>query len=97
MWNDSTNAIKEICMQTGHELFVHGLKDMLDAEQQLVEALEENANEPSPADQKKAFHQHRKETEGQIERLQRRVEYLEEEPENADGHGIRRLSQEKKA
>ena len=58
-------------MQTGHELFVHGLKDMLDAERQLVEALEENANESSRADLKKAFDQHRKETEGQIERRER--------------------------
>ena len=97
MWNDSTNAIKEICMQTGHELFVHGLKDMLDAEQQLVEALEENANQSSRADLKKAFDQHRKETEGQIERLQRCFEFLGEEPEKAECHGIRGLIQEKKA
>src|SRR5438477_3602304 len=97
MWNDSTNAIKEICMQTGHELFVHGLKDMLDAEQQLVEALEENANESSRADLKKAFDQHRKETEGQIERLQRCFEFLGEEPEKAECHGIRGLVAEKKA
>jgi ferritin-like metal-binding protein YciE len=26
-------------MQTGHELFVHGLNDMMDAERQLVDAL----------------------------------------------------------
>src|SRR5213082_2923944 len=83
-------------MQTGHELFVHGLKDMLDAEQQLVEALEENANESSRADLKKAFDQHRKETEGQIERLQRCFEFLGEEPEKAECHGIRGLIQEKK-
>jgi len=84
-------------MQTGHELFVHGLKDMLDAEQQLVEALEENANESSRADLKKAFDQHRKETEGQIERLQRCFEFLGEEPGKAECHGIRGLIQEKKA
>jgi ferritin-like metal-binding protein YciE len=50
-------------MQTGHELFVHGLNDMMDAEQQLVEALEENANDSSRADLKRAFEQHRKKTE----------------------------------
>src|SRR5438552_16001133 len=70
---------------------------MLDAEQQLVEALEENANESSRADLKKAFDQHRKETEGQIERLQRCFEFLGEEPEKAECHGIRGLIQEKKA
>src|SRR5438309_5830066 len=45
----------------------------------------------------KAFDQHRKETEGQIERLQRCFEFLGEEPEKAECHGIRGLIQEKKA
>jgi hypothetical protein len=35
-------------MQTGHELFVHGLNDMMDAERQLVDALEELASDSSP-------------------------------------------------
>ena len=30
-------------METGDELFMHGLNDMMDAERQLVEALNENA------------------------------------------------------
>ena len=34
-------------MQTGHELFIHELQDLLDAEQQLVEALGEQAEESS--------------------------------------------------
>jgi rubrerythrin len=64
-------ALKGDHMETGHELFVHGLNDMLDAEHQLVDALEENANDSSRADLKKAFEQHRKETEGHIERLEK--------------------------
>src|SRR3954449_6880444 len=84
-------------MQTGHELFVHGLNDMMDAEQQLVEALEENSNDSSRADVKKAFEQHRKETEGQIERLQQCFELLGEEAEDTECHGIRGLIAEKKA
>src|SRR3954471_5810191 len=84
-------------MQTGHELFVHGLNDMMDAEQQLVEALEENANDSSRADVKKAFEQHRKETEGQVERLKQCFELLGEEQEKTECHGIRGLIQEKKA
>jgi ferritin-like metal-binding protein YciE len=84
-------------MQTGHELFVHGLSDMLDAERQLVEALEENANDSSRAELKKAFEQHRKETEGQIERLQQCFELLGEEAEDTECHGIRGLIAEKKA
>ena len=84
-------------MRTGHELFVHGLSDMMDAERQLVEALEENANDSSRAELKKAYEQHRKETEGQIERLQQCFELLGEEAEDTECHGIRGLIAEKKA
>ena len=84
-------------MQTGHELFVHGLSDMLDAENQLTEALAENASDSSRADLKKAFEQHRKQTVGQIKRLEECFELLGEEPEETECHGIRGLVAEKKA
>jgi hypothetical protein len=84
-------------MQTGHELFVHGLNDMLDAEKQLTEALAENASDSSRADLKKAFDQHRKQTEGQIKRLEECFQLLSEEPEETECHGIRGLIAEKKA
>jgi ferritin-like metal-binding protein YciE len=84
-------------MQTGHELFVHGLNDMMDAERQLLDALEENANDSSRADLKKAFEQHRKETEGQIKRLEQCFELLGEEHEETECHGVRGLIAEKKA
>ena len=85
-------------MQTGHELFVHGLNDMMDAERQLVQALEENANDSSRRpDLQKAFEQHRKETEGQVERLEQCFELLSEQPEETDCHGIRGLVAEKKS
>ena len=84
-------------METGHELFVHGLNDLMDAEHQLVEALQENAGDSSRPDLRKAFEQHRKETEGQIERLQQCFELLGEEPEETECHGIRGLIAEKEA
>ena len=84
-------------MQTGHELFVHGLNDMMDAERQLVEALEELAGDSSRADLKKAFEQHRRETEGQVERLQQCFDLLGEEVEETECHGIRGLIAEKTA
>ena len=42
-------------MNTGHELFVHGMSDMLDAEQQLVNALQELENDSTDPRLKKAF------------------------------------------
>ena len=84
-------------METGHELFVHGLNDMMDAERQLVKALEENAGDSSRADLKKAFEQHRRETEGPIQRLRQCFELLGEDPEETECRGIRGLIAEKKA
>lgn len=84
-------------METGHELFIHELNDMLDGERQLVEALQENADDSSRGELKKAFEQHRQQTEGQIERLQQCLELLGEEPEQTECHGIRGLVEEKKA
>ena len=84
-------------MQTGHELFVHGLNDMMDAEHQLVEALEELASDSSNPQLKKAFEQHREETEGQVERLEQCFELLGEEQEETECHGIRGIVAEKKS
>ena len=84
-------------MQTGHELFVHELNDIMDAETQLVEALAETAGDSSRPELKKAFEQHRKQTEGQVERLQQCFELLGEQTEETECHGIRGLIEEKKA
>jgi ferritin-like metal-binding protein YciE len=84
-------------METGHELFIHELNDMLDGERQLVEALRENAEDSSEAELKRAFDQHREQTEDQIERLRQCLELLGEEPEETECHGIRGLVAEKKA
>jgi ferritin-like metal-binding protein YciE len=84
-------------MQTGHEFFIHGMNDMFDAEQQLVNALDENANDSSRADLKRAFKQHRRETEGQIKRLEQCFKLLGEQPQSTECHGIRGLIAEKKA
>ncbi|HKS76559.1 MAG TPA: DUF892 family protein [Terriglobales bacterium] len=84
-------------METGHELFIHGMADMMDAERQLVEALEELENDSSNPQLQKAFATHRDETEGQIERLQQCFALLGEEPEDSECKGIRGIIEEKKA
>jgi ferritin-like metal-binding protein YciE len=84
-------------METGHELFVHGLNDMLDGERQLIEALKENAEDSSREDLKSAFDNHREQTETHVQRLEECLELLGEEPENTECHGIRGLVAEKKA
>jgi ferritin-like metal-binding protein YciE len=75
-------------MQTAHELFLHELSDMLDAERNILEALEEQADECSRPELQKAFESHRQQTEKQVERLEQAFESLEEEPEDTECKGI---------
>jgi ferritin-like metal-binding protein YciE len=84
-------------MHTGHELLLHELKDMLDGERQLVEALQELASDSSNQRLKKAFASHREETMGHIERLEECLQILEEKAESTECAGIKGLVEEKKA
>jgi len=84
-------------MQTGREFFIHGLTDIYDAEQQLVEALGELEQDSSLSQLKKAFASHRAQTEKQVQRLQQCFEILGEQPEETECHGIRGIIQEKKS
>ena len=83
-------------MQTGHDLFIHELNDMLDGERRLVEALQELENDSTNSQLKKAFASHREETEDQVERLEECFELLGEEPEQTECAGIKGLIEEKK-
>ncbi len=75
-------------MQTARELFVHGLTDMLDAEQKLVEALGKQAEESSRPDLQKAFQSHQQQTQKQVERLQQCFDLLDEDAEETECKGI---------
>jgi len=81
-------------MQIAHELFLHELSDMLDAEQQILEALEKQKDESSNSTLQSAFQAHRKQTEGQVERLQQCFELIGEEAEEAECAGINGLREE---
>lgn len=85
-----------MAMQTIEELFEHELKDMYAAETALLDALEQMASESSDRDIKKAFVQHRKETQAQIKRLERIYRSIGRKPEAGTCPGIEGLIKEKK-
>ena len=86
-----------MAMQTIEELFEHELKDMYSAEQSLLEALEQMADESSDREIRKGFTQHRKETQAQIKRLEKIYKALGQKPETGTCPGIEGLIKEKKA
>jgi len=85
-----------MAMQTIEELFEHELKDIYSAEHALLDALEQMASESSDRDIRKAFTQHRRETQAQIKRLERIFRTLGQKPEADTCAGIEGLIKEKK-
>ena len=83
-------------MRTAHELFIHELTDMLSAERQLVDALQEQENNASDERLKQAFAAHRAQTEKQIERLEGCFEEIGESAEETECKGIAGLVEEYK-
>ena len=85
-----------MAMNTIEELFEHELKDMYGAETTLLDALEQMATESSDREIKKGFQQHRKETQGQLKRLEKVFKLLGQKPEAATCAGMEGLIKEKK-
>jgi ferritin-like metal-binding protein YciE len=84
-------------MQTAHELFLHELGDMLDAERKLVDALEEQAEGASNQQLSKAFAAHQAQTEKQVQRLEQVFEELGEQAEDSECKGMAGLLEELEA
>ncbi len=84
-------------MQTGYELFLHEMSDMLDAERRLVEALHRLEEDSSYPQLKQAFADHGRQTEGHVERLEQCFELLDAEPKPTQCAGIRGIIQEKES
>ena len=83
-------------MRTIEELFEHELQDIYSAEHSLLEALELMAQESSDREIKRGFTQHRKETQGQIKRLEKIYRSLGQKPESGSCPGVEGLIKEKK-
>jgi ferritin-like metal-binding protein YciE len=81
-------------METAHELFVHELTDMLDAETQLVEALGKQSEQASNPELKKGIAAHQKQTQKQAQRIQQIFQELGEGPEQSECKGVRGLIEE---
>lgn len=71
------------------KLFIHELKDLHDAEQQILEALPKMAERASHADLRSALEQHREQTSGHVQRLERIFDDLGEAPGGVKCKGIR--------
>jgi ferritin-like metal-binding protein YciE len=83
-------------MQSARELFIHELTDMLDAEQKLVEALGQLADDHSEQPQlQNGFESHQAQTEKQVQRIQQVFEELGEEPEETECKGMKGLIEER--
>lgn len=85
-----------MAMKTIEELFEHELQDIYSAEQSLLEALEQMAQESSDREIKRGFTQHRKETQAQIKRLEKIYRSLGQKPESGSCPGVEGLIKEKK-
>ena len=65
-------------MKSLEDLFIHHLKDIYYAEKQIIKALPKMAKKADSAKLRKAFEDHLKETEGQVQRLEQVFELFGE-------------------
>jgi len=85
-----------MAIQTIEELFEHELKDIYGAEQSLLDALQQMADESTDREIKKGYLQHRKETQGQIKRIEKIFKSMGQKAEAETCAGMEGLIKEKK-
>jgi ferritin-like metal-binding protein YciE len=81
-------------MESGKDLFLHELKDIYDAENKLVNALETMSNKVENEQLAQSFEEHRKVTEGQVKRLEKVFELIDRAPAREKCDGINGLISE---
>lgn len=77
-----------------YDVYVEQLKDMYSAEKQILEALPKMAETASTPELRKAFEQHRQETEGQFEQVRAILDELDENPGSKVCKGMQGLIEE---
>jgi ferritin-like metal-binding protein YciE len=82
---------------TLHDAFIDELRDSYDGEKQLIKALAKLAKAASSPQLREAFEAHREETQGQIERLEKVFELLEEKAKGKHCDGIAGIVEEGKS
>ena len=82
---------------TLHDAFIDELRDTYDAEKQLTKALSKLAKASSDSKLRDAFETHLEETQGQIERLERVFESLDEKARGKHCDGIAGIIEEGKS
>src|SRR5689334_20380790 len=81
---------------TLHDAFLDELRDAYDAEKQLTKALPKMAKAASSDELRAAFESHREETRGHVERLEQRLESLDEKAKGKHCDGIAGIIEEGK-
>lgn len=71
-----------------HQLLLHELGDLLDAEEQILEALPKIIKSVSSSDLRVAFQQHEKQTQQQVKRLEQCFELLDTKPRRIPCKGM---------
>lgn len=83
-------------LQSLEDLFLEDLKDLYNAENQILKALPRMAKKASAPELRRAFEQHLKQTEGQVQRLERVFASLDEKPKGKTCKGMQGLIEEGK-
>ena len=76
------------------ELLIDELRDLYDAENQIVKALPKMASKASSEELRSAFEEHLEQTEEQVDRLKRIFKQMEEKPEGKKCKGMQGLLDE---
>lgn len=77
-----------------HELYVEELKDLYNAENQILKALPKMAKNATATELRSAFEEHLQQTRGQVERLERIFQRLDESPKGNTCDGMKGLIEE---